>query len=473
MGPAGLAIGLGVLLGPALLLAAAGLRDGQGAAWWYFAAAGAEALAAVGFVLGYRTLTPPPTATGLATGGLAWLAVVLAPWVTGAAVGQDWFAYLLRGLLTLPLLAALAAFALQNSGALLIRQAQRLAQQVLAQASWPTDPAACRDLPLVKAFAAVVQFDATPALQLLTDPRPQVRFVALLPLEQRRYWRPGQIERVLAVLQRETVPEVKAAAIKTLYHLQEARFLEAVAEHLRDPSPLVRQATAVVVMRESKSKKRWGYVREGVRKALIDPGLVNDGSILPPGMKMHKDALEDFLGWSAQHGSMGTRACLSLISHHAHAMQERPDEMAPRLRQLALEESRATLLRTELARILCQRKLADASLLEQLIEPKNPTPLRLLAADTILQAGPSARVAACLRDLARMNNRELALATADVLQRRLGIDMGLAMGQPLPPINSTRAVEVQKRLMQWASRPDHAENVLDTRFPSTLPRDGE
>jgi hypothetical protein len=82
----------------------------------------------------------------------------------------------------------------------------------------------------------------------------------------------------------------------------------------------------------------------------------------------------------------------------------------------------------------------------------------------LLQSGPHIQSIVCLREVGRVPNRELALSTADVVQRRLNIDMGLALNQPLPAASSSRAVEVQRRLMTWASRADHAENALDTNF---------
>jgi hypothetical protein len=48
-----------------------------------------------------------------------------------------------------------------------------------------------------------------------------------------------------------------------------------------------------------------------------------------------------------------------------------------------------------------------------------------------------------------------------VVQRRLGVDLGIALGQPLPPLNSQRAIEITRRLMAWAAQGDFAENVLE------------
>jgi hypothetical protein len=70
-----------------------------------------------------------------------------------------------------------------------------------------------------------------------------------------------------------------------------------------------------------------------------------------------------------------------------------------------------------------------------------------------------------LRDLARLPNREIALATADVVQRRLGVDLGLGLGQPLPPVHSRQAAEIVRRVMAWAasSGPAPSEDMQDSR----------
>jgi hypothetical protein len=57
-----------------------------------------------------------------------------------------------------------------------------------------------------------------------------------------------------------------------------------------------------------------------------------------------------------------------------------------------------------------------------------------------------------LHDLARLPNREIALAVADVAQRRLGVDFGLPPDQPMPAVQSRVAAEVARRVLAWASQ---------------------
>jgi hypothetical protein len=58
-----------------------------------------------------------------------------------------------------------------------------------------------------------------------------------------------------------------------------------------------------------------------------------------------------------------------------------------------------------------------------------------------------------------MPNREIALGIAQVVQRRLGVDLGLPRNQPLPPLHSREAAEVARRVLVWAAHQDVASKV--------------
>lgn len=469
-GPVGNLLRVAALLGPALLMLLAYLRAEGAAAPWLGIGVVVE-LAAILIVLAVSRGLPTLAVAVFATWPVAWIIVGLMTVLTlGDGLQGEWLFALLNGILPLPLLAVISAFVVRQSGALLIQQARHVAHQIMTKTDWPSDLQACRELPLIQDFREAIRFDATAAIQLLENPKPQVRLSALTALDSRRYWRAGQIERVIALLHKETQPDLLAAALRALIHTHEIRVLEAVAEKLKHPNLAVRQAAAAVLLRESTSKRRWTHVRTGVHNALGDASYRDEGPLLPAGMRLNQDALEDFLAWSEERGAIGARASRTLAAHYAQLMMERPSDHALRLRQLALESNRAVELRAALTRLLWERGYADQQFLEALLEQVNPQPLRLLAADALLQAGPHMRSIACLREIGRQPNRELALATADVVQRRLGTDMGLAMGQPLPAVNSSRAVEVQRRLMTWSSKAEHSENALDTNFPAILPR---
>ena len=86
-----------------------------------------------------------------------------------------------------------------------------------------------------------------------------------------------------------------------------------------------------------------------------------------------------------------------------------------------------------------------------------PAPVRLIAVEVLLGQSQCPEALAALHDLARLPNREIALMTADVVQRRLGIDLGLPRNQPAPAVHTRTAAEVARKVLLWAS---HHE-VLD------------
>ena len=107
----------------------------------------------------------------------------------------------------------------------------------------------------------------------------------------------------------------------------------------------------------------------------------------------------------------------------------------------------------ELARLLHGHNQLDRPLLQKLLDPANPAPLRLIAVEALLAEDTrSLEAVAALRELARLPNREIALATADVLQTRLKVEVGLVAGQPLPPVHSRQATEISRRVRSWASQ---------------------
>jgi hypothetical protein len=459
--PLGRVLRVAAVAGPAILLGAGWLRGAGETAWWFGNGAAVAVVVALATLVMSRGL--PPLGVGvMANWPIAWIFAAIP--TAGGARESDWYVLFLDGVLPLPALAVASAFVVRQSGAILIQHARRVAHRISTKADWPDDLHACLDLPLVRELREAICFDATPAIQLLSNAKPEVRLCALAAMERRLRFRTGQMERIVALLRKETEPEILAAALRTLFHCHEVRILEAVVEKLQHSSQTVRHAAAEVLLRESSSRRRWQYIRTGVHEALGDGSIRDEGSFLPSGQRIHPDAVEDFLAWSAERGVVGIRAANTLAVHFLQLMVEQPQAGTWQVRQLAEDVNRPAQLRVALARLLCDRGYADPPLLETLIAPVNPAPLRLVAADALLQGGPHMRSIACLREIGRIPNRELSLVTADVVQRRLGIDMGLAMGQPLPGVSSSRAVEVQRRLMTWASKIDHSEDALDTNF---------
>jgi hypothetical protein len=116
----------------------------------------------------------------------------------------------------------------------------------------------------------------------------------------------------------------------------------------------------------------------------------------------------------------------------------------------------------ELARILKKDNLLPRDLHEKLLDTANPAPLRLIAAEALLAEGKHTAAVAALKEVARLPNREIALATAEIVQRRLGMDLGLSLGQPLPPVQSRQAADVTRRVMTWATQSEVADQVSRT-----------
>jgi hypothetical protein len=90
-------------------------------------------------------------------------------------------------------------------------------------------------------------------------------------------------------------------------------------------------------------------------------------------------------------------------------------------------------------------------LLLQLLDPANPSPLRLLAVEQILHTGPDAKAVESLRQISHQPNRELALQAAVIVQKYLRVDLGLELGQPVPALHTRQAAEVTRRVIQWAT----------------------
>jgi hypothetical protein len=378
---------------------------------------------------------------------LGWL------WL-GTPHGDDWYLALAKSLLLVVPLTCFSLQVLAESGATTLRRARLLAGRLAARREWPAALSACRTLPEVKALREAVQIDATPALALLTDPRPQVQVAALAALEFRKNWKPGHAEIVLQTAQRAGEATVRATAVAALGNVDDRALIEAVAEFLRDPSWEVRRAATEALLWDS--EHRWAWIRHAVRRALGDVCCADDAPLRHEGQLLTPEAVADLTAWVAQKGLLGQRSAQALGAHYARALSECPsqDLVAEMRRQLAHPQTPATL-RIELARLLCHGHALDRELLEELLAPANPAPLRLLAVEALLADGgkhPSATAA--LRDLGRLPNREIALETADVVQRRLGVDLGLALGEPLPPHHSRQAAEVTRRLMQWALLPE-------------------
>jgi hypothetical protein len=401
--------------------------------------------------LSYRSWNQPigPSIVTLYLTAVAWL------WFGEAA--NDWYTHLSKGfLIGIPIL-VFGYQTLIESGAPVMRRAHVLAHRLTQRQDWPADLLQCRSLPEVKAFRATLVYDAAPALAMLQHPRLEVRVAALSALEFRKDWRPGQAELVMQIAQRAEEPAIRAAAVLALGNLEDRMMIETLAGFLNDPNNDVRRAAVEALLWESEN--RWSWIRFAVRRSMSDPLFRDDGPLLPEGQMLTPEVLKDLTAWCAEKGLISARAAETLGAHYNRLMCEQADpSIIAVIRQQLADPQAPAILRVELGRIMQVHQELDDQLLEQLLDPGTPAPLRLIACETILSQEKDSmlRDAAVsgLKDLARLPNRELALGTADVVQRRLNIDLGIGLGQPLPPVNSRQATEIVRRLAGWVNQGD-------------------
>ena len=380
------------------------------------------------------------------------LYLIALAWLWWGSNTEDWYTNMAKAVLLVVPLLVFGYQTLIDSGAPAIRRARLLADRLAARKEWPADLATCRNLAEVKALRAALGVDASPALAAL---------------EFRKDWRPGQAELVLQVAQRAEQPAIRAAAVTALGNLEDRTLVETLAQFLHDNSWEVRRAAIESLLWDS--ERRWNWIRFSVRRILADPLFLTDGPLIHDGQMLTQEAVNDLTAWCAEKGALASRASLTLGAHYSRALNERPDEnLAKSLRHQLGDPHTPAVLRLELGRLLQYHQELDLPLLEQMLNPANPAPLRLIASEAMLADhpdGPGRTAAiAALRDLARLPNREIALATSDVIQRRLGVDLGLGLGQPLPPIHSRQAAEITRRVMVWATQFDAAEDVEDSRM---------
>jgi hypothetical protein len=374
---------------------------------------------------------------------------------------EDWYTSLSKSVLLVVPLVVFGVQTLYESGAPALRRANLLAARLAQRQDWPADLAGCRALPEVKALRAALGYDAAPALALLNDPRPEVRVAALAALEFRKDWRPGQAEMVLQMAQRAEQPLLRAAAVTALGNLDDRELVERLAQFMHDTSRDVRRAAAEALLWDT--EKRWHWIRFAVRRILADPLFFNDGPLVSDGQQLTEEAVKDLTAWCAEKGTLSARAAQSLAAHFQRTLNDRLDpERLQQLRMQLADSHTPAVLRLELGKLLQYFQEFDVPLLEKLIEPCNPASLRLIACESLLAENiePMLRDQAIstLRDLARLPNREIALGTADVVQRRLGVDLGLGLGQPLPPVQSRQAAEITRRVMHWAVQVDDEDS---------------
>ena len=431
---------------PGALLALAASRATDDAAKLLWLGAGVE-LAGCAFAL-----TSGPGWQGSADLAVIVLYLAGIGWLAGAGKSaHDWYYHISMGALLAVPLASFAVKFLRDSGALPLRRARKLANRLARRADWPAELADCATVPDVARLREAIYIDASPALGLLANPRPQVRIAALGALEARAQWRPQQPDAVLKLGCEAPEPEIRIAAVRALINVTERELVEAVAEFLHDPSHRVRIATAALLLSEWDS--HWNWIRGAVRKTLAEPRCQNDGPMRPGTRGPGAEALADLTAWASEKGLLGLRAALTLGDYYARQLATEVDaDILASLRVKVQDVHAPPMLRLEFARLLQKHQALDVNLVRNLVSPSTPAPLRLLAVEGLLANGESDQAMAALHDLARLPNREIALAVAEVAQRNLGVDFGLTLAQPRPSVQSRLAAEVARRVLAWATQ---------------------
>lgn len=396
----------------------------------------------------FRPLGFPVTLTYLSALAWLWIADLAHSGETG--IKEDWFSHFAQAVFLIVPLFLFSLRILGETGVFASRRARMLAHTMARRNDWPDDLRECLDLPEIRALRDALGEDAGPALGLLRNSSPQVRLIALSALDSWHYWQHGQIELVMHVSKEAREPIIRSAAIAALADIDDRNVIELLAEFCRDPDRQVRQAAFHAIRWDT--EKRWFWVRNAIRNALSDPVQQDDGPLRFDGPPLRPDIVTDLQAWATEKGSVGARAAQTLGMHYARALG---DHVNPALiddlkKQLA-DPHTSPALRMELGQLLHSNGELDRHMLERLIDQSNPAPLRLLAAEALLAEGPQLQAVTALREIARLPNRELALHAAGVVQRRLGIDLGLALGQPLPALHSRQAADVTRRLMKWAA----------------------
>jgi hypothetical protein len=406
---------------------------------------GVQALFLLVFLRAQPVWRPPISASVI----VLYLIALVWAWVALRG-STDWLGYIAQGVLLLVGVGLLAIHDLTRTGAEPLRQATRWSRRIAARERWPAQMTDCRVIPEALALREAIHADPTPALALLSDPRPQVQTAALGSLEYRPHWREGEAELVLKVGWESEVPAVRAAAAYALAGVDTAELVAGLADFLRDPIEDVRRAASEALMWDADS--RWPFARDAVREALADPALCQEGPMFVGIGRLPAAAVADLISWSAEHQPLAGRAILTLVEHyHADLLTAERPELGTELAEMMLDNETPPALRVELAALLREHHLLTADLLDRLTNLDQPAPIRLCAAELMLRINPHDPDGVdVLRGLARQPNRELAVRVAAVLQFVLGLDLGLSDDE-FPAPNSKQAADVTRRVLAWAN----------------------
>ncbi len=374
----------------------------------------------------------------LSTLAVIWLA---APRVSDAAV------FAARGMLFLAIVLQFAIHDLFRTGAEPRRRARKWCARLQAREAWPSELADVRHLPEVHALRDAAEIEPGPVFDLFRDSRPQVRAAAFASFIGRPAWRAREAVAVLQEARKTPESNVRALAVASLGGIDEPAIIAGLSDFFHDSYADVRAAAVWAAL--SDGGERWNLVRDAIRTMLADP-KGKDAALPGAAGSLPVVAICDLTSWSIEGDPLGTKSVRTLIDHYSHVLQTTGDyDLITDLTNQVLDSATATSLRVELAGLLRNLGLLTPELLDRMSNADQPGPVRLLAAEAMLIVDPwHPDGLDVLRGLGRQPNREVAMAIANILQYRLGFDLGLT-GETLPP-NSKQAGEVAKKVMAWA-----------------------
>jgi hypothetical protein len=358
----------------------------------------------------------------------------------------DWFVLFGRGLFLIGSVGLLILHDMTRTGLEPRRRARVLCNRLLNRTRWPKEADEYIYLSEVWGLSRVVRDDPTLAFNLFKDARAEVQLAALKALQNRTFWRWDEAAVVLGVAKKTTNPDVRASALTAISTADNIDVSLGIIEYLKDPFLEVRTAACEALL--AGGARRWAMVRNGFRNVMADPSFLTDGALPGAAGKLPAIAVCDLTAWSLERPPLSERTTRTLLAHHEMVLHAQTDPaLASELGRQVTDPETPPMLRVELATLLRNQDLLPSDLLDRMTDPVQPSPIRLIAVETMLSAQPmDTEALSVLRGLGRQPNRETALAIARILQRHCQLDFGLPNGELNPKI----AAEVTHRVNQWA-----------------------
>ena len=329
-----------------------------------------------------------------------------------------------------------------------IRKAKFILRAFLEREDWPDTHDDIRQLPEVRRLRELLRENPTPALPYLNHPSVKIQAVVLTALEFQPNWAREHADAVLHRANFTDEPLVRSAAVMALACVTKPRHIACLVPFLSDASPEVRRATGIALLWDARN--RWNDLRGQIRDALSKPHAAKDGA-LPCSADFPITAIQDLLMWAGEAGAVGRRSTQTILRHCKKAIEEDGSpEAIDRMVMMVQYQKISPAIRVEIAHRLHSTGQLAPEVAVKLLGSGQPTMLRVIAAGALLSQHEDARAVEVLRDAAQQPNREIALVAAGIIQKYLGVDMGLPVGEELPNPNSRLAAEVTRRLIQWS-----------------------